>query len=392
VNIHEYQAKQLFRKYNIPVLKGEVAYHSDGAYESAKNIGGDTFVVKAQIHAGGRGLGGGIKIVHSLDEVREVSEKMIDSVLITPQTSPSGKIVKKVYIEQGADIEHQYYLSIAFDRGQEKPVIIASLQGGVNIEDIAIKTPNDIIKIPISPVYIGLRSFHISSICSTLKLNKDESKLFSELLQNLYNLYMENDAELIEINPLVKTKDNKFIALDAKVSFDENALYRHPKIEELRDIDEEEEIELEANHHNLKYIQLEGNIGCMVNGAGLAMAVMDIIKHKGGEPANFLDIGGGASVHTVSKAFEIMQRNRNINAIFINIFGGIVRCDLVAKGILEAMESIKIDIPLVVRLEGTNAPQGLQILKETNFKNIEAISNLSDAIKRIIELSKGVQS
>lgn len=386
MNIHEYQAKKLFANYDIPVLKGEVVFSSDGAYEYAKSLKSDVFAVKAQIHAGGRGLGGGVKIAKNLSEVRKFADEILGMNLITPQTNANGQMVKKVYIEEGADIAHQYYLSIVLDRGLEKPVIIASVDGGVSIEDVAMKTPEKIITTAVDSL-IGLRSFHISTICFGLGLDKEESKIFATFIKKLYKFYIEEDAELVEINPLVKTTDNKFIALDAKVSFDQNALYRHPKIEELRDEDEEEAIELEANKHNLKYVELDGNIGCMVNGAGLAMAVMDMIKHEGGEPANFLDIGGGASVETVTKAFEIMQKNRNIKVIFINIFGGIVRCDVVANGILGAMETINLDIPLVVRLEGTNAKQGLEMLQNTNYKNIVAISDLEEATKKSIELS-----
>ncbi len=387
MNIHEYQAKKLFSDYEIPILKGEVVFSSDGAYEYAKSLKGDIFAVKAQIHAGGRGLGGGVKIAKNLKEVREFSDEILGMQLITPQTDEHGQEVKKIYIEEGADISHQYYLSIVLDRGLEKPVIIASLDGGVNIEDVALSSPERIITTEIDSL-IGLQSFHIANICSGLALCKEDSKVFGAFIEKLYKFYIENDVELVEINPLIKTTDNHFIALDAKVSFDENALYRHPKIEELRDIEEEEEIELEANSHGLKYVELDGNIGCMVNGAGLAMAVMDMIKHEGGSPANFLDIGGGASVETVTKAFEIMQTNRKIKVIFINIFGGIVRCDLVANGILGAMNEIKLDIPLVVRLEGTNAKQGLEILENSGYQNIVAISDLEKATKKSIELSK----
>ena len=387
MNIHEYQAKKLFADYEIPILKGEVVFSSDGAYEYAKTLNSDVFAIKAQIHAGGRGLGGGVKLAKNLKEVREFSNEILGMQLITPQTDEHGQEVKKIYIEEGADISHQYYLSIVLDRGLEQPVIIASIDGGVNIEDVALNTPERIITTAIDSL-IGLQSFHIMNICSGLNLNKEDSKKFGVFIHKLYKFYVENDVELVEINPLVKTKDDNLIALDAKVSFDENALYRHPKIEELRDIEEEEEIELEANSHGLKYVELDGNIGCMVNGAGLAMAVMDMIKHEGGKPANFLDIGGGASIETVTKAFEIMEKNRKIKVIFINIFGGIVRCDLVANGILGAMKEIQLDIPLVVRLEGTNAKQGLEILKKSGYKNIVAISDLEKATKKSIELSK----
>lgn len=386
MNIHEYQAKKLFADYEIPTQKGIVAFSSDGAYEYAKSSSNETFAIKAQIHAGGRGLGGGVKIAKNLEEVRQFSDEILGMTLITPQTNEHGQVVKKIYIEEGANIKHQYYLSIALDRSIENPIIIASKEGGVDIEEIALKYPEKIIKTELNSS-IGLRAYNIKKICLGLGLDKEDSKTLASFLQKLYKFYIENDAELVEINPLIKTNEDKFIALDAKVSFDDNALYRHPSIEALRDIEEEEEVEIEANRHNLKYIELDGDIGCMVNGAGLAMAVMDIIKSEGGEPANFLDIGGGASEDTVTKAFEIMQKNRNIKVIFINIFGGIVRCDLVANGILGAIKAINMDIPLVVRLEGTNAKKGLQILKDANIKNIVAISDLNMATKKSIELA-----
>jgi succinyl-CoA synthetase beta subunit len=388
VNIHEYQAKEIFRKYGVPVPRGQVAFTVDEAVEAAKNLGGDLWVVKAQIHAGGRGLGGGVKLAKSLDEVREWADKILGMTLVTHQTGPEGKVVHKVYIEEGADIQKEFYLGMLLDRAAEMPVMMASTEGGMEIEKVAEETPEKIVKVTIDPT-VGFQGFHGRKLAFGLGLPKEEIGTFIKFAKALYDVYMDNDAEMIEINPLIKTGDGKFLALDAKMGFDDNALYRHPDISEMRDLDEEEPTEIEAKAHGLSYIKLDGNVGCMVNGAGLAMATMDIIKHEGGEPANFLDVGGGANPETVAKGFEIILKDPNVKAIFVNIFGGIVRCDRVANGILEATKITDVNVPVVVRLDGTNAEEAAEILKNANIENIIAAENLADGARKAVAAAKG---
>jgi len=388
VNIHEYQAKEIFQKYGVPTPRGRVAFTVDEAVEAAKELGGSLWVVKAQIHAGGRGLGGGVKLAKSIDEVREWADKILGMTLVTHQTGPEGKVVRKIYIEEGADIQKEFYLGMLLDRAAEMPVMMASTEGGMEIEKVAAETPEKIVKVTIDPT-VGFQGFHGRKLAFGLGLPKEEIGTFIKFAKALYDVYMDNDAEMIEINPLIKTGDGKFLALDAKMGFDDNALYRHPDISEMRDLDEEEPTEIEAKQHGLSYIKLDGNVGCMVNGAGLAMATMDIIKHEGGEPANFLDVGGGANPETVAKGFEIILKDPNVKAIFVNIFGGIVRCDRVANGILEATKITDVNVPVVVRLDGTNAEEAAEILKNANIENIIAAENLADGARKAVAAAKG---
>ena len=388
MNIHEYQAKEVFRKYGVPTPRGGVAFSPIEARNVAEELGGDLWVVKAQIHAGGRGKAGGVKLARSIDEVEEIAREMLGMKLVTHQTGPEGKIVKKVYIEEGADIKAEYYLGMVLDRALEMPVMMASTEGGMEIEEVAAKTPEKIVKVAIDPT-IGFQPFHARKLAFGLGLGKDEQREFIRFASALYNVYMDNDAEMIEINPLIKTGEGKFIALDAKMGFDDNALYKHPEIAEMRDLDEEEPTEVEAKRYGLSYIKLDGNVGCMVNGAGLAMATMDIIKHEGGEPANFLDVGGGANPDTVAKGFEIILSDPNVKSIFVNIFGGIVRCDRVANGILEATKKVEVNVPVVVRLDGTNAEEAAEILRNANISNIIPATDLKDGAKKAVEAAKG---
>ncbi|MBN1968651.1 MAG: ADP-forming succinate--CoA ligase subunit beta [Candidatus Delongbacteria bacterium] len=389
MNIHEYQAKALMSKYGVATTRGEVAFNGNEAVEAARRLNTDLFVVKAQIHAGGRGKAGGVKLARSLDEVKKLTDEMIGKILYTHQTGPEGKEVKKVYIQEGIDIDQELYLGMVLDRSKEMPVMMASLEGGVEIEEVAKNTPEKIITVAIDP-QIGFRSFHGLQLASGLGLNKEETKDFIKFASALYTLYMDKESGMVEINPLVKTKDGKFLALDGKFGFDDNALGRHHDILEMRDLSEEEPSETEASNFNLSYVKLDGNVGCMVNGAGLAMATMDIIKYYDGEPANFLDVGGNASAQTVAKGFEIILKDPNVKAIFVNIFGGIVRCDRVANGIIEATKISKVNVPVIVRLDGTNSDEAKEILKSSNIANIIAAENLSDGAKKAVEAVKGV--
>ena len=389
MNIHEYQAKELFKQYGVSVQNGAAAASASEARAAAKRLGGSVWVVKAQIHAGGRGKAGGVKLARSLDEVEALAAQMLGMTLITHQTGAHGKIVKKLYIEQGANIAKEYYLAFALDRSLEMPVIMASSEGGMEIEEIAAKHPEKIVRVPIDPL-IGLQGFHIRKLAFALNLTKEQMGEFARFVTALYKCYEQTDANMVEINPLVLTAENLFIALDAKLGFDDNALFRQKNIELLRDLDEEEPSETEANRHALSYVKLDGNVGCMVNGAGLAMATMDIIKHAGAEPANFLDVGGGASAETVAKGFEIILRDENVRAIFVNIFGGIVRCDRVANGILTAAQNIDIKVPVVVRLDGTNAEEAKAILLRANARNIIAAENLTDGAQKVVKLAKEI--
>lgn len=385
MNIHEYQAKVIFADNGIPTLKGKVAFSVEEAVENAKELGGSVWAVKAQIHAGGRGLGGGVKIAKNLDEVKTYASQILGMNLVTHQTGPEGKLVQKLYIESGANIVKEYYLAILFNRMAEQITIIASSEGGMDIEKVAKESPEKIAKVGIDP-QIGFKMFHGLEVAKVLGLDKDESKKLISMIAKLYKLYMDKDMNMLEINPLIKTAEGDFYALDAKCSFDDSALYRHPEIAELRDITEENPAEREAAEFGLSYVKLDGDVACMVNGAGLAMATMDIINYSGAKPANFLDVGGGASAETVAKAFEIILRDKNVKVIFINIFGGIVRCDRIANGILEATKNVEVNIPIVVRLDGTNAAEAKAILDNSNLKNIKAVTNLKNGAELVKSL------
>jgi len=388
MNIHEYQAKQIFAKYNVPVPKGKVAFSVDEAVENAKELGGKIWVVKAQIHAGGRGLGGGVKLAKSIDEVRKFAEEILGMTLVTHQTGPEGKLVQKIYIEEGADIADELYLGVVLDRAKEMPVIMASTEGGMEIEKVAAQTPEKIVKVAVDPT-IGFQGFHGRKLAFGLGLPKEQVGKLIKFAAALYKVYMENDASLIEINPLVKTAAGDFIALDAKMGFDDSAIGRHSDIEEMRDLSEENPAEVEAGKYGLSYVKLDGNVGCMVNGAGLAMGTMDTINYVGGTPANFLDVGGAANAETVAKGFEIILRDPNVKSIFVNIFGGIVRCDRIANGILEATKLVNVHVPVVVRLDGTNAPEAAEILKNANIGNVIAATDLGDGAKKAVAAAKG---
>ncbi len=388
MNIHEYQAKEIFREYGVPTPRGKVAFSVEEAVENAKELGGNIWVVKAQIHAGGRGLGGGVKLAKSLDEVKELANEILGMTLVTHQTGPEGKLVQKVYIEEGADIESEFYLGMVLDRAKEMPVMMASTEGGMEIEKVAAETPEKIIKVAIDPS-IGFQGFHGRELAFGLGLPKEQIGKFIKFASTLYRVYMDKDVELIEINPLVRTGSGDFLALDAKIGFDDNALYRHPDIEAMRDLSEEVPTETEAKKYGLSYIKLDGDVGCMVNGAGLAMGTMDTINYVGGTPANFLDVGGGANPETVAKGFEIILSDPNVKSIFVNIFGGIVRCDRIANGIIEATKKVDVHVPVVVRLDGTNAPEAAEILKKSNIDNIISATDLLDGAKKAVAAARG---
>ena len=389
MNIHEYQAKQIFREYGVPTPKGKIAFSVDEAVENAKELGGPIWVVKAQIHAGGRGLGGGVKLAKSLEEVRKLADEILGMTLVTHQTGPEGKLVQKIYIEDGADIKDEFYLSVVLDRKLEMPIIMASTEGGMDIETVAEESPEKIIVVPVDPT-IGFQSFHGRSLAFGLGISdKMEQKNIIGFAQKLYKLYMDKDAEMIEINPLVRTGSGEFIALDGKMGFDNSALGRQPEILAMRDLSEEDPDEVEAAKYGLSYVALDGEIGCMVNGAGLAMGTMDTINHMGGTPANFLDVGGSANAQTVSKGFEIILKNPKVKAIFVNIFGGIVRCDRIANGIIEATKITDVNVPVVVRLDGTNAPEAAEILKNANIPNLIVGNDLGDGAKKAVAAAKG---
>ena len=384
MNIHEYQAKELFRSYNIPVSSGSVAYSADEIEKAVNEVEGPVWVVKAQIHAGGRGKGGGVKVVSSKEDALNEANKMYGMNLITPQTGASGKKVNRIYIENGSDIEKELYLSCLLDRSTSKVAFIVSKMGGMDIEAVAADTPENITTVQIEPS-IGVTNNDIEIIQKAFEIGDDLNNQLSDLIKNMYLFFLEKDASLVEVNPLIVTNTNKLLCLDAKVNFDDNAIYRHPEIEELRDENEEDEYEREAAKYDLAYIKLDGNIGCMVNGAGLAMASLDIIKMYGGEPANFLDVGGGASKEKVSSAFKIILSDQGVKGILVNIFGGIMRCDVIAEGIVSAAKELKISVPLVVRLEGTNVDQGKKILENSGIEIISA-NDLDDAAKKIVKL------
>ncbi|HMQ10920.1 MAG TPA: ADP-forming succinate--CoA ligase subunit beta [Oligoflexia bacterium] len=378
MNIHEYQAKQLFKTAGIPVLNSIVAKNAAEAEQAAKNLGGNgPWVVKAQVHAGGRGKAGGVKVCKTLTEVKEAAEIILSKPLVTHQTGPQGVPVPCVLVEEGCAIDNELYFAAVLDRETASVTLMASQEGGVEIEEVAEATPEKIIKVKVDPAY-GLDGYQARQLCFGLGLDAALHKEFSALAKNLTDLFIKLDCSLVEINPLVITKDNTIIALDGKVNFDENALYRHKELLELRDLSQENERDIEAQKWNLNYIDLDGNIGCMVNGAGLAMATMDTVKLYGGEPANFLDVGGGATTEMVSEAFKILVSDSNVKSIFVNIFGGIMRCDVLAEGIVQAVEQVGLKIPLIVRLEGTNVEKGRQILNDSGL-NIQATSDMGQA-------------
>ena len=389
MNIHEYQAKELLKKYNVPTVPGFLALDPESAVSAAEKIGGDVWVVKAQIHAGGRGKGGGVKVVKSLKEVKNKSDEILGMNLVTHQTGPKGQEVRKVYIEKGTNIVDELYLSIVVDRANSRVNFIASTEGGMDIEEVAENSPEKILTVDINPS-VGIDERDVISISKALGLDDDLLGKSGSLLKNLYNAFVETDMSLLEINPLVLTGDRELVCLDAKVNFDDNALFRHPDIEELRDPDEEDPAELAANAIGLTYIKLDGNIGCLVNGAGLAMATMDIIKLYGEEPANFLDVGGSATKDKVTEAFKIILSDKNVKGILVNIFGGIMRCDVVAEGVLDAAREINISVPLVVRLEGTNVDEGKRIIEESDLTVISG-SDLDDAAQKITKAISGIK-
>lgn len=387
MNIHEHQAKELLRGFGVAVPKGIAAFTVDEAVSAAKKLGSDVTVVKAQIHAGGRGKAGGVKVVTSAAEVKTEAQRILGSTLVTHQTGPAGKEVQRLYIEEGCDIATELYLSMLVDRSSSQITIIASTEGGMDIEAVAAETPERILTISIDPA-TGLKSHHIRSVANALKLTGITVKQASGFLSGIYRAFTELDASLVEINPLVVTSSGDLLALDAKMSFDDNALFRQKDVLALRDLTEEDEREVKASEFDLNYIKLDGTIGCMVNGAGLAMATMDIIKLEGSEPANFLDVGGSATTERVTEAFKIILSDKNVEGILVNIFGGIMRCDVIAEGVVEAARTLGLTKPLVVRLEGTNVEKGKQIMGESGLAIISA-DNLGDAAKKIVAAVKG---
>lgn len=382
MNLHEYQSKRLFADYGIPVPRGIPADTADAAVAAAKELGGELWVVKAQVHAGGRGKAGGVKLAKSLDEVREHAEGMLGVQLVTPQSGPEGLPVNVVYVEEGSSIDRELYLSMLVDREVSRVAFVASAAGGMNIEEVAAETPEKIFTVAIAPD-AGLQDYQARQLAFGLGLDKKQMRQFGDLVKRLYRLYQECDASLVEVNPLITTGDGDVMALDAKINIESNALFRQPKLVELRDLSQEDEREREAAEHDLNYVSLDGEIACMVNGAGLAMATMDLIKLHGGEPANFLDVGGGATSERVKEAFKLVLSNRNVSAILVNIFGGIVRCDYIAEGIIAAVKEVGVEVPVVVRLEGTNVQKGRELLKESGL-DIIAAKDLTDAAQKAI--------
>jgi succinyl-CoA synthetase beta subunit len=389
MKIHEYQAKEVLKGYGVPVPKGGVAETPEEALKIAEGLGGKAIVVKAQIHAGGRGKGGGIKVVRTAEEAEKAAREILGMTLITHQTGPSGRIVRRVLIEEGMEIKEELYLGVVVDRSKACPVIMASREGGVEIEKVAAETPEKIVKEWIDPI-TGFKGFHVSKIGYSLGLDPGQIGKLKAVLSGLYKAFCEKDCLLAEINPLVLTTGGDFIALDAKMNFDDNGLFRHKEISALRDLNEEASLEIEASKYNLNYIKLDGNVGCMVNGAGLAMATMDIIKVVGAEPANFLDVGGGATAEMVKNGFKILMSDPGVKVVFINIFGGILRCDTLARGVTEAVREINVKMPVVVRLEGTNVEEGRKILKESGL-NFTVGVGMKDAAEKVAEALQKVQ-
>lgn len=386
MNVHEYQGKEILRKYGVKVPNGKVAFTVEEAVEAAKELGSGICVVKAQIHAGGRGKAGGVKVAKNLDEVRTYATEILGKTLVTHQTGPEGKEVKRLLIEEGCDIKKEYYIGLVLDRATSRVVLMASEEGGTEIEEVAEATPEKIFKEEIDPV-IGLMPYQARRIAFNINIPKELVNQAVKFMMGLYNAYIEKDCSIAEINPLVVTGDGQVMALDAKLNFDSNALYRQKDILEYRDLEEEDPKEIEASKYDLSYISLDGNIGCMVNGAGLAMATMDIVKHYGGDPANFLDVGGGATAEKVTEAFKIILSDPNVKGIFVNIFGGIMKCDVIATGVVEAARQVGLQVPLVVRLEGTNVDLGKQILNESGL-NIIAAESMADGAEKIVSLVK----
>lgn len=387
MNIHEYQAKKLLAEFNMPINHGEVAHNVAEAIEAAETLNTDMWVVKAQIHAGGRGKAGGVKLCKSVDEVKKAAEEILGKTLITHQTGPKGQLVRKVYIEAGTKgIAKELYLSLVLNRNVGQVCIIASAEGGMEIEKVAEENPEKVLNLAISPA-TGIQGYHARAVAKMFGVLAQYKEIY-DLLHGMYDAYLACDSELIEINPLVITLENKLIALDAKISFDDNALFRHESLQLLHDVDEEDAAELEAKAHDLNYIKLDGTIGCLVNGAGLAMATMDIIKNFGGSPANFLDVGGSADKERVAKAFQIILKDEGVKTIFVNIFGGIMRCDIIAQGIIDAVKEMNLTVPLVVRLQGTNKEIGAKLLQDSKL-NIIAADDLSDAAQKAVQASRG---
>ena len=385
MKIHEYQGKELLRKFGVPVPRGIVARSPEEAYQAAKELASDVVVVKAQIHAGGRSKGGGVKLAKSPDEARELAQKMLGMKLVTHQTGPEGREVRVLLVEEGLPIDKEFYLGIVLDRASGRPVFMASEAGGMDIEEVAANTPEKILKETVDPA-VGFRAFQARKLAFGLRIRADLIGQAVKFMQALYSAYEQMDASLMEINPFLLTNDNRLIALDAKVTFDDNAMFRHKEFLDLRDLNEEDPLEIEASKYDLNYIKLDGNIACMVNGAGLAMATMDIIKLAGGEPANFLDVGGGASQERVEAAFRILLADENVKAVLINIFGGIVRCDMVARGVVEAAKKLKIKVPVVVRLEGTNVEEGQRVIRESGL-NFTVANGMKDAAEKVVALA-----
>jgi len=386
MNVHEYQAKAILRNFGVPVPEGHVVYNSNSARDWAKRLGEGPYAVKAQIHAGGRGKGGGVKIAKTADEAKQFTRDMFGMTLVTPQTGPEGKFVKRVLIEKGCNIADEFYVSFLVDRATDMVTLMASAEGGMDIEEVAVKTPEKLFFEAIDPV-VGLTAFQARKVAFKLGFEIAQVKQAVPLLRNLYQTFVETDCSLLEINPLVLTGEGKLLCLDAKINFDENALFRHLRIRDLRDYDEEDPMEIEASQYDLSYIALDGNIGCMVNGAGLAMATMDIIKHYGGDPANFLDVGGGATIERVTEAFKIILSDEKVEGILVNIFGGIMKCDVIATGVIEGAKQVGVKVPLVVRLEGTNVDLGKKLLAESGL-NIVSADGMADAAEKIVKAVK----
>jgi len=385
MKIHEYQAKDILRQYQVPVPRGRVCFAADEARTVATELGGGTVVVKAQIHAGGRGKGGGVKVVKGPDAAFEAATAMLGMTLVTYQTGPDGQVVGRVLVEEGLDIGRELYLGLVIDRSTERPVLMVSEEGGVEIEKVAAETPDRIYKAFVDPA-LGLQPFQARQLAFRLGLRGKQVGKAAKMMLALYRAFVESDASLFEINPLVVTKDDELIALDAKINIDDNALFRHADVQELRDLSEEEPLEIEASKYSLNYIKLDGTVGCMVNGAGLAMATMDIIKLAGGEPANFLDVGGGANAEQIKNAFRILMSDNNVKAVLINIFGGILRCDVLAQGVIAAVKDLGVPVPIVIRMEGTNVEQGKQMLAESGL-NFTTADTMADAAERVVALA-----
>jgi succinyl-CoA synthetase beta subunit len=385
MKIHEYQAKAILARHGVPVPRGEVTYNSADAPAIAKRLGGSVVVVKAQIHAGGRGKGGGVKLAKSPEEAESIAKTMLGMTLVTHQTGPEGRVVGRVLIEEGLQMTRELYLSLVLDRASGKFVMMASAAGGMDIEEVAEKTPEKIVRVAIEPG-VGIVPFEARQLAFGIGLDGPQTNKFVKVATALYDAFVATDASLLEINPLVVTAAGDLLALDAKMNFDDNALYRHPDIKELRDLGEEDPLEIEASKFNLNYIHLDGNIGCMVNGAGLAMATMDIIKLAGGEPANFLDVGGGANAEQIRNAFKILMSDKNVKAVLINIFGGILRCDVLAQGVIAAVKELGVPVPIVIRMEGTNVEEGKRLLRESGMK-LTTADSMDEAAKKVVELA-----